>query len=66
MIEDAANLKIALRDIDHKIELGVKGLWKNMEAVFGEIVEENKDIKKLRKKSFKTIRVKRTSRQKWK
>ncbi|MFZ2602746.1 MAG: GvpL/GvpF family gas vesicle protein [Candidatus Omnitrophota bacterium] len=42
--------KIALRDMDHKIELGVKGIWKNMEVVFKEIVEENQDIKKLKVK----------------
>ena len=26
--------KNLLRDMDHKIELGVKGLWKNMETIF--------------------------------
>lgn len=34
-----------LRDMDHKIELGVKGLWKNASLIFGEIVEENKKIR---------------------
>ena len=38
--------KNLLKDINHKIELGVKGLWKNMGAVFNEIIEENKEIKK--------------------
>lgn len=38
--------KNALRDMDHKIELGVKGLWKNMDAIFKEIVEEDKEIRK--------------------
>jgi len=43
--------KTALRDMEHKIELGVKGVWKNMDIVFKkEIVEENKDIKKMREK----------------
>jgi len=42
--------KTALRDMEHKIELGVKGTWKNMEVIFGEIVEENKDIKKMKEK----------------
>jgi hypothetical protein len=41
--------KTALRDIDHKIELGVKGLWKNMGAIFDEIVQENKTISNLKK-----------------
>jgi hypothetical protein len=40
--------KTALRDMDHKIELGVKGIWKNMETIFSEIVEENKAIKNLK------------------
>jgi len=37
--------KNALRDMDHKVELGVKGLWTNMPAIFKEIVDENKSIK---------------------
>jgi hypothetical protein len=41
--------KTALRDIDHKIELGVKGLWKNMGAIFDGIVQENKTISNLKK-----------------
>jgi len=40
--------KTALKDMDHKIELGVKGLWKNMELIFNEIVEENETIKNLK------------------
>jgi hypothetical protein len=42
--------KNTLRDIDHKIELGVKGIWKNMPVIFGEIVEENRKIKILKEK----------------
>lgn len=42
--------KTALRDMEYKIELGVKGIWKNMEIVFKEVVEENKDIKKMKEK----------------
>lgn len=42
-------LSSALRDMDHKIELGVKGVWKNMDAIFGEIVKENSAIKKMKK-----------------
>ena len=38
--------KSALRDMDHKVELGVKGIWKNMPAIFKEIVDENKAIKR--------------------
>jgi len=35
-----------LRDMDHKIELGVKGLWQDMPAIYKEIAGENKDVKK--------------------
>ncbi len=38
--------KNLLRDMDHKVELGVKGIWKNMDVIFKEIVEENKEIKR--------------------
>jgi len=38
--------KNALKDMDHKIELGVKGLWININAIFKEIAEENKEIRK--------------------
>lgn len=38
--------KIALREVEHKVELGVKGLWENMDGIFAEILEENKKIKK--------------------
>ena len=42
--------KNLLRDMDHKIELGVKGLWKNMDTVFKEIIKENYEIKRLKEK----------------
>jgi hypothetical protein len=34
--------------MQHKIELGVKGIWKNMPAIFDEIVKENETIKRLK------------------
>jgi hypothetical protein len=40
----------ALVNMEHKIELGVKGIWKNMDVIFGEIVEGNKEIKKEKEK----------------
>ena len=40
--------KSALRDMDHKVELGVKGVWKNMPVIFKEIVDDNKAIKKIK------------------
>jgi hypothetical protein len=39
--------KNLLRDMDHKIELGVKGMWKDMKAIYKEISGENKDIKRV-------------------
>jgi hypothetical protein len=42
--------KNLLRDMDHKIELGVKGIWKNMDVIFKEIIKENKEIKKAKEK----------------
>jgi len=42
--------KSALTDMDHKVELGVKGIWKNMDVIFNEIVEDNKEIKNLKRK----------------
>jgi hypothetical protein len=42
--------KIALTDMDHKVELGVKGIWKNMDVIFDEIVEDNKEIRNLKQK----------------
>ncbi len=42
--------KNSLRDMDHKVELGVKGLWKNMDEIFKEIVEVSKGIKTAKEK----------------
>ncbi len=39
-----------LRYMDNKIELSVKGLWKNMDSIFNEVVEENIQIKNLKEK----------------
>lgn len=47
--------KDLLKQLDNKVELGVKALWTNMEAIFGEIVEENKEIKKLKQKILKAL-----------
>ena len=33
-----------LRDMDNKIELGVKAFWRDLELIFREIVDENGDI----------------------
>jgi len=40
--------KDLLHDMDNKIELGLKALWKDMKVTFGEIVGEKEEIKRLR------------------
>jgi len=42
--------KNLLRDMSNKVELGVKGLWKNMDVIFKEIVVENREIKRAKEK----------------
>jgi hypothetical protein len=39
-----------LRYMDHKIELGVKVFWRDMAAIFREIVDENEEIRRLKEK----------------
>ncbi len=52
-----SELKGLLKDMDNKIELGVKAFWKDMKVIFQEIVDENKKIRpfkeRIAKKSFK-------------
>lgn len=40
--------KTLLKNMSHKVELGVKGVWKDIDTIFKEIVEENKEIKRLK------------------
>ncbi|MDD5773134.1 MAG: GvpL/GvpF family gas vesicle protein [bacterium] len=42
--------KNALVNVEHRIELSVKGIWENMDDIFKEITRENEEIKKLKKK----------------
>lgn len=42
--------KSTLRDMEHKVELGVKGRWMDMGVIFNEIVEENEVIRNLRER----------------
>jgi len=42
--------KNLLKDMDHKVELGVKGLWMNMDTIFKEIIDENKEIKRFKER----------------
>ena len=37
--------KKLLRELDNKVELGLKALWRDMNAIFAEIVEEKEEIK---------------------
>ena len=43
-------LKDLLRYVEDKVELGLKALWANLETVFREIVEENRDIRLLKER----------------
>ncbi len=37
--------KARLADMDHKVELGVKGVWRDMSAVYDELLHENPPLK---------------------
>ena len=41
-------LKHLLRDLDGKVELGVKAVWRDMNLIFQEILDENEEIKRLK------------------
>ncbi|MCX7002160.1 MAG: GvpL/GvpF family gas vesicle protein [bacterium] len=42
--------KNLLRDMEHFVELGVKGTWRHMDVIFKEIEKENEPIRKEKKK----------------
>lgn len=42
----------SLKYLDHKLELGVKGIWKDMGVIFREIRKENKDIERLNERAI--------------
>lgn len=42
-----------LRYVEHRIELGVKGVWKDMDAIFKEVVRENPALEKAKKTAAK-------------
>ncbi|MBI4823589.1 MAG: GvpL/GvpF family gas vesicle protein [Nitrospirae bacterium] len=42
--------KCLLKDMDYKVELSVKSVWKNMDTVFKEILKENREIQCLKEK----------------
>ena len=37
-----------LREMEGKVELGVRALWTDLQVIFAEVVEENKDIKEIK------------------
>jgi len=41
-------IKELLRYVEDKIELGLKALWVNMQAIYKEIIDENREIRSLR------------------
>jgi Gas vesicle synthesis protein GvpL/GvpF len=42
-----------LREMEGKVELGVRALWPDMNTIYSEIVEENKEIKELKESLLK-------------
>ncbi|NQT29346.1 MAG: GvpL/GvpF family gas vesicle protein [Candidatus Saganbacteria bacterium] len=46
-----SELKGLLKDMDGKVELGLKAMWKDLNKVFSELVAENPEIKKNRKET---------------
>jgi len=48
--QEFKNLLFEMKD---KVELGVRAVWANIEKIFGEILEENKDIEQLKEKIAK-------------
>jgi len=46
-------LKNLLKDMDNKVELGLKAFWKEMKVIFQELVDEDKKIKSLKEEIAK-------------
>jgi hypothetical protein len=59
LCERRTEFRNLLKDMDHKVELGVKGLWKDMDLIFREIALENKEITKIKGKPGRGIREER-------
>ena len=45
-----SEFKGLLRDMDNKVEMGLKAVWKDVSQVFQEIGEEDKEVRKLKKR----------------
>lgn len=48
--EQERDLKNLLKDMDGKVEIGIKILWKDMKHIYGELAAENKTIRTLKQK----------------
>jgi len=46
-----SEFKGLLRDMDNKVEMGLKALWKDVNQIFHEIPEKNQEVGKLKKKA---------------
>ena len=46
-----SEFKGLLRDMDNKVEMGLKALWKDVNQIFHEIAEKNQEVRKLKKKT---------------
>ena len=40
-----------LRDMDNKVEMGLKAMWRNMDQIFREIAEGDREVRRLKKKA---------------
>lgn len=46
-----SEFKGLLRDMDNKVEMGLKALWKDMNQIFHEIAEEDREVRRLKNKA---------------
>ncbi len=46
-----SEFKGLLRDMDNKVEMGLKALWKDMNRIFAELAEKNQEVKRLKKRA---------------
>lgn len=50
LVKRHQEFNVLLEEMDDKVELGVKALWKDMDVIFMEIVKESRDIRALKDK----------------
>lgn len=50
-----SEFKGLLTDMDNKVEMGLKGLWKDVSRIFDEIGEKDQKVKKLKKKAQEKV-----------